>query len=181
MVARHQCGQQPPLYLAGAGMLYPTGHSRRRKQLWDCSQLHLPCRWVKSIAKCRERMRGIKRSSSRSSGKRCDSSLCTVRNSFARPIYPWNRRAMQQQAPRKPEGVSRTAITPSAVCTPANVDTRIRSPRCPSPASSRLCISRAAACGIPRAIPGVGSSFGTAASCICRVVGVNPLPNAGSG
>ena len=54
---------------------------------------------------------------------------------------------------------------------PANDHTRNRQSRCPSPASSRPCTSRAASYGMSRAIADGGSSFGTAASCICRVVG----------
>ena len=44
---------------------------------------------------------------------------------------------------------------------------RIRPPRCPTPGGSRPCTSRAAICGMPRDISGGGSSFETAASCIC--------------
>ena len=33
-------------------MLHATGHFRRREQLLDCRELHLPCRCVKSIAVC---------------------------------------------------------------------------------------------------------------------------------
>ena len=93
-----------------------------------------------------------------SSGNRCDSSRCTTRSSFARPIYLQIRRVMQHHAPHKPGGVPRTAII-SQRRLHAKVDTRIRSPRCSSPASSRPCTSRAAACGIPRAISSARSSF----------------------
>ena len=48
---------------------HTTGHFRRRKQLCYCSQQHLPCRIGGNLH---------------------------VRNSFARSIYPWNRRAIQQ-------------------------------------------------------------------------------------
>ena len=43
-------GQEPPLHVARGDMLHAAGHFRRRKQLLDCRELHLPCRWVKSIA-----------------------------------------------------------------------------------------------------------------------------------
>ena len=36
-----------------AAVRYSTGHFRRRKQLWDCSQLHLPCRCGNSAVWCR--------------------------------------------------------------------------------------------------------------------------------
>jgi hypothetical protein len=62
-------------------------------------------------------------------------------------------------------------LSPSAVCTPANDDTRTRPSRCPSLASTRPCTLRAAINRMPRAISGGGSSFGTAASCISRVMG----------
>ena len=104
-----------------------------------------------------------------SSGNRCDSSRCTVRSSSARPIYPRIQRVTQHHAPRKPGGLPRTAIISKRRCH-ANVDIRMRSPRCPSPASSHPCTSRAAPCGMPRPIAGGGSSSGTATSCICRVV-----------
>ena len=81
-----------------------------------------------------------------------------MRSSFARPIYLQIRRVMQHHASHKPGGVSRTAII-SQRRLHAKVDTRIRSPRCSSPASSRPCTSRAAACGIPRAISSARSSF----------------------
>ena len=48
---------------------HTTGHFRRRKQLCYCSQQHLPCRIGGTLH---------------------------VRNSFARSIYPRNRRAIQQ-------------------------------------------------------------------------------------
>ena len=38
------------LHVARGYMLHAAGHFRRRKQLLDCRELHLPCRWVKSIA-----------------------------------------------------------------------------------------------------------------------------------
>jgi hypothetical protein len=41
-----QPGQQPPLHLARGVIRFAASHCRRRKQLWDCSQLHLPCRGV---------------------------------------------------------------------------------------------------------------------------------------
>ena len=72
-------------------------------------------------------------------------------------------------------------LSPSAVCTPAGDDTRTRSPRCPNPASSRPCTSRAASHGMPRAISGGGSSFGSAVGCIGRVAGVIQLSDAGAG
>ena len=59
-----------------------------------CRELHLLCRWVNSIAKCRGVMGGNKQSSSRSSGNRCDSSLRALRDCFARSIYPRNRQGM---------------------------------------------------------------------------------------
>ena len=62
-------------------------------------------------------------------------------------------------------------LSPSAVCTPAGDDVRIRSPHCPSLARFRPCTLRAAINCMPRDISGGGSSFGTAASCTCRVVG----------
>jgi hypothetical protein len=62
-------------------------------------------------------------------------------------------------------------LSPSAVCTPANDDTRTQPPRCPGLASIRPCTLRAAINCMPRDISGGGSSFGTAASCTCRVVG----------
>jgi len=49
-----------------------------------------------SSVRCRERAEGISRSSSRSSGNRCDSSRCTVHSSSARPIYLRNGRVMQR-------------------------------------------------------------------------------------
>jgi hypothetical protein len=62
------------------------------------------------------------------------------------------------------------------MCTPAEDDTRIRSPCCPSLASSRPCTSHAVSYGVAWAISGGGSSFGNAASCICRVAGVLSCP-----
>ena len=62
------------------------------------------------------------------------------------------------------------SISHGAVCIPPDDHTRIRSPCCPSPARGRPRTSRAASYGMPRAIAGGGISFGTAASCICRVV-----------
>ena len=62
-------------------------------------------------------------------------------------------------------------LSPSAVCTPANDDTRTRPSRCPRLASTRPCTMRAAINCMPRDISGGESSFGTAASCGCRVVG----------
>ena len=62
-------------------------------------------------------------------------------------------------------------LSPSAVCTPANDDTRTRPSRCFSLASTRPCTLRAAINCMPRDISGGGSSFGAAASCTCRVVG----------
>jgi hypothetical protein len=62
-------------------------------------------------------------------------------------------------------------VSPSAVCTPASDDMRTRSPHCPSLARFRHFTLRAAIHRMPRAISGGGRSFGTAASCIGRVVG----------
>ena len=62
---------------------------------------------------------------------------------------------------------------------PAGDCTRIRLPHCPS--RSRPCISRAAIFGTPWDIFGCGSSFGTAASCTCRVAGIIHLSDAGRG
>ena len=73
--------------------------------------------------------------------------------------------------PARRHGCCARFLSPSAVCTPANDDTRTRSPRCPSPASSRPCTSRTASYGMPRDTADGASSFETAASCICRVVG----------
>ena len=72
-------------------------------------------------------------------------------------------------------------LSPSAVCTPANDDTRTRPSRCPGLASTRPCTLRAAINCMPRDISGGESSFGTAASCGCRVVGVIHLSDAGRG
>jgi hypothetical protein len=58
IVALTRLGQQPPLHLARGGMLHATGHFRRLEQLLDCRELHLLCRWVNSIAKCRGAMGG---------------------------------------------------------------------------------------------------------------------------
>ena len=64
---------------------------------------------------------------------------------------------------------------------PAGDYTRIRPPRCPSPGGGRPCTSRAASYGMAWDISGGGSSFGAAASCICRVAGVIHLSDAGRG
>ena len=54
-----QSGRRPPLHLARGVIRYGMGYFRRRKQLWGCSQLHLPCRWGNSSVRCREGMEGI--------------------------------------------------------------------------------------------------------------------------
>ena len=56
IVALLQPGQDPPLHLARGYKLYAAGHFRRRMQLWDCSQLHLPCCWGNSIGKSGKEM-----------------------------------------------------------------------------------------------------------------------------
>jgi len=73
--------------------------------------------------------------------------------------------------PASRHGCCARFLSPSAVCTPANDDTRTQPPRCPGLASIRPCTLRAAINCMPRDISGGGSSFGTAASCTCRVVG----------
>ena len=39
-----QSDQRSPLYRARGVIRCAAGYCRRQKQLWDCSQLHLPCR-----------------------------------------------------------------------------------------------------------------------------------------
>ena len=39
-------GHWPPLHVARGYMLHAAGHFRRRKQLLDSREPHLPCRWV---------------------------------------------------------------------------------------------------------------------------------------
>ena len=80
-------------------------------------------------------------------------------------------------------GCCTRCISPSAVCTTANDDTRTRPSRCPSLASIRPCTLRATVNCMPRDISGGGSSFGTAASCTCRVVGfiICQMQGAGGG
>jgi len=103
------------------------------------------------------------------SDNRCDLCRCTVRSSSARPIYPRNRRGKIRRLASLHVCCARL-ISRGAVCIATDDHTRIRSSRCPNPVSSRPCTSLAATCGMPRPIAGGGSSSGTAASCICRVV-----------
>jgi len=83
---------QPPLHLARGYIRYAMGYFRLRKQLWDCSQLHLPCRRDHPSVRCREGWRELHDGAAeqQSSSNRCDVRRCTVRNSSARPIYPGN-------------------------------------------------------------------------------------------
>jgi len=46
-------GQRSPLHLARGYKRHAMGNFRRRKQLWDCSQLHVPCRGVIQLSWCR--------------------------------------------------------------------------------------------------------------------------------
>ena len=59
------------------------------------------------------------------------------------------------------------------------ISKRIRMSRSTVWPSSSRCTSREYTYGMPRAVSGVGSRFGTAASCICHVVLVIQLVNAG--
>jgi len=54
-----QPSQQQPLHLAHGCIKYTAGRFRRRQQLWDCSQLHLPCRWGNPSVRCREGRREL--------------------------------------------------------------------------------------------------------------------------
>jgi len=58
-------GQQPPLHLGRGYKRYAAGHCRRRKQLWDCRQLHLPGRLGCSTCQVQEGVEGIARLGSR--------------------------------------------------------------------------------------------------------------------
>jgi len=68
-----QPGQQPPLHLARGVIRCVAGHFRLRKQLWDCSQLHLPYRWVHFTSQMEGGDGGNDTIEQQSSSNRCDS------------------------------------------------------------------------------------------------------------
>ena len=162
-------------------MRYAPGHCRRRKQLWVCSQLHLPCRWGNPSVRCREGMEGIGRLGSRAAATDAihRAALCAV-GSPGR-FSPGTNELCSGRRPASRRVCCARLLSPSAVCTPADDDIRTRSPCCPIPISSRPCTLRTAVCGMPQDISGGGSRFGAAASCICRVVGISSCPGAGAG
>ena len=170
-----QSGRRPPLHLARGVIRYGMGYFRRRKQLWGCSQLHLPCRWGNSSVRCREGMEGINCTiGQQSSSNRCDSSRCTVRSSATRLFNPGaagTDKLCSVTRPASRHVSCARLISPSFVCTQQGDHTRMQSPCYPKSARGRPCTVRAASYDMPGDISRGGSSFGTAASCNCRVVG----------
>ena len=177
-------GQQPPLYLARGCIRYATGHCRWQKQLLGCSQLHL-CRVAGLIhlSDCREGMEEITRSSSRAAATVAIRGAASCAVALAGRFTCGTDELCGGRRPASRHGCCARFLSPSAVCTPANDDTRTRSSRCPSLASIRPCTLRAAINCMPRDISGGGSSFGAAASCTCCVVGfiICQMQGAGGG
>ena len=169
------------LHLARGYIRYAVGHFRQRKQLWDCSQLHLPRRWGNSSVRWREGVEGIARLGSRAAATDaiCGAAPCAL--VLPCPFTPETAELCSGRRLASRRVCCARIVSPSAVCTAAGDATRTRSPRCPNPASSRPCTSRAASYGMPRAIFGGGSSFGSAAGCIGRVAGVIHLSDVGAG
>ena len=134
-----------------------------------------------SSVRCRQRMEGITRSSSRAAANVAirRAAPCTIAPSDR--FTPANDELCSVRRLASRHGCCARLLSPSAVCTPADDHTRTRSSSCPSPASTRPCTSHAAINRMSRAITGGGSSFRTAASCICRVAGVIHLSDAGRG
>ena len=128
-----------------------------------------------SSVRCREQAEGITRSSSRAAATIAIAAAirgaapCTIAPSDR--FTPANDELCSVRRLASRHGCCARLLSPSAVCTPANDHTRIQSPCCSKSARGRPCTLRAATYGTPRAISGGESSFGTAASCICRVVG----------
>ena len=79
-----------------AAIRYATGHVRRRKQLGDCSQLHLPRRWGNSAGLVQVQAVEKYTIGQQGSSNQCDSSRCTVRSSPGGPMCPRNSQVMQR-------------------------------------------------------------------------------------
>ena len=166
-----QIGQRSPLHLARGYKRHAMGNFRRRKQLWDCSQLHVPCRGVIQLSWCRfMRWRNTQpgsRAAAAGAIHRVEPGAVAPPGRFT---YGTDELCSGRRLASRRVCCARS-ISHGAVCIPPDDHTRIRSPCCPSPARGRPRTSRAASYGMPRAIAGGKSSFGTAASCICCVVG----------
>ena len=166
-----QQGPQHSYTVARGYILCAAGHFRRREQLWDCSQLHLPCRRVHHLSDAGSGRRELH---DRAAGAAATDAIHRAAPCAVAPPGQFTCGTDELCGGRRPasrHGCCARFLSPSAVCTPANDDTRTQLPRCPGLASIRPCTLRVAINCMPRDISGGGSSFGTAASCTCRVVG----------
>ena len=127
-----------------------AGHSRRREQLWDCSQLHLPCRRLHHLSGAGS---GRGESHDRAAVAAATDAIHRAALCVVAPPGRFTRLTDELCGGRHSasrHGCCTRCISPSAVCTTANDDTRTRPSRCPSLASIRPCTLRAAAAGHSR-------------------------------
>ena len=91
-----QSGEPPPCSSRAAICCMPRAISGGGSCL-GAAVPHQPCRWVsKSIGKSGKEKGKCYKMATETKRKRCESSLRTLRNCFARPIYPRNRRGTPQ-------------------------------------------------------------------------------------
>ena len=114
-------GQQPPLHLGRGYKRYAAGHCRRRKQLWDCRQLHLPGRLGCSTCQVQEGVEGIARLGSRAAA------TVAIRRAASCAVVPPGRFTLgtdelcsSRRLASRRVCCARLYDTPGRVCTPAS-------------------------------------------------------------